>query len=114
MGIKYIEAKKNYEVSYSRRHPVTKTTMGIKRTGIKTMEEAKMTFNGLIILMEKKISRSMFPLWLDMVDRFLEAFRNRGLLTIRFIIIRLLFMRTLISNGKRKPLMKFQPAILEN
>jgi len=54
MGIKYIEAKKNYEVSYSRRHPVTKNSMGIKRTGIKTMEEAKRTFNGLIILMEKK------------------------------------------------------------
>lgn len=79
MGIKYIEAKKNYEVSYSRRHPVTKTTMGIRRTGIKTMEEAKRTFNGLIILMEKKISRSLYPLWPDMVDRFLEAFRNRGI-----------------------------------
>jgi integrase len=79
MGIKYIEAKKNYEVSYSRRHPVTKNSMGIKRTGIKTMEEAKKTFNWLIILMEKKISRSMFPLWPDMVDRFLEAFRNRGI-----------------------------------
>jgi hypothetical protein len=53
--------------------------MGVKRTGIKTMEEAKKTFNGLIILMEKKINRSLFPLWPDMVDRFLEAFRNRGI-----------------------------------
>lgn len=79
MGIKFIEAKKTYEVSYSRRHPVTKQTKGIKRVGIKTMEEAKRTYNELIILMEKKINRSMYPLWPEMVDRFLEAFRNRGI-----------------------------------
>ncbi|MGZ3789841.1 MAG: tyrosine-type recombinase/integrase [Bacteriovorax sp.] len=77
--IKFNEAKKTYEVSYSRRHPVTKQSMSIKRIGIKSQEEAKRTYNDLIITMEKKINRSMFPLWPVMVDRFLEAFRNRGI-----------------------------------
>jgi integrase len=79
VGIKYIETKKNYEVSYSRRHPISKQSMSIKRIGIKTQEEAKRTYNELIIRMEKKITRSMFPLWPEMVDRFLESFRNRGI-----------------------------------
>jgi integrase len=79
MGIKYIEARKSYEVTYSRRHPVTKEKKGIKRIGIRNMEEAKRTYNELIILMERKINQSLFPLWPDMVDRFLESFRNRGI-----------------------------------
>lgn len=79
MGIKYIEAKKNYEVTYSKRHPITKKSTGFRRIGIKSMEEAKKTYSGLILLMEKKNTRVMFPLWPDMVDRFLEAFRNRGI-----------------------------------
>lgn len=79
MGIKFIDNKKNYEVSYSRRHPATKESMSLKRVGIKTQEEAKRTYNELIILMEKKINRSLYPIWPVMVDRFLESFRNRGI-----------------------------------
>lgn len=77
--IKYDELKKTYRVSYSRRHPVTKEATSLTRTGIKTMEEAKRTYNGLIIKMEQKLSSSMYPLWPEMVDRFIEAFKNRGI-----------------------------------
>lgn len=77
--IKYDVLKKTYRVSYSRRHPVTKGATSLTRTGIKTMEEAKRTYNDLIIQMEQKINRSMYPLWPEMVDRFIEAFRNRGI-----------------------------------
>lgn len=77
--IKYDEAKKLYRVSYSRRHPVTKQATSLTRTGIKTLEEAKKTYNALIIKMEQKFNRSLFPLWPEIVDRFIEHFRNRGI-----------------------------------
>lgn len=77
--IKYDEAKKLYRVSYSRRHPVTKQATSLTRTGIKTMEEAKKTYNELIIKMEQKFNRSLYPLWPEIVDRFIEHFRNRGI-----------------------------------
>ena len=77
--IKYIEEKKSYRVSYSRRHPVTKAATSLTRTGIKTMEEAKKVYKELIIKMEQKFQRSLFPLWPEMVDRFLENYKNRGM-----------------------------------
>lgn len=77
--IKYIEEKKSYRVSYSRRHPVTKEATSLTRTGIKTMEEANKVYKELIIKMEQRFQRSQFPLWPDMVDRFIEHFRNRGI-----------------------------------
>ena len=77
--IKYDEIKKKYKVSYSRRHPVTKEATSLTRSGIRTIEEAKRTYNDLIIKLEQKFSRSMYPLWPEMVDRFIESFKNRGI-----------------------------------
>ncbi len=77
--IKYIEEKKYYRVSYSRRHPVTKSATSITRTGIKSMEEAKKVYNDLIIQMEKKFQRSLHPLWPEVVENFIEHFKNRGI-----------------------------------
>ena len=77
--IKYDEAKKIYRVSYSRRHPVTKQATSLTRTGIRTMEEAKKVYNELIIKMEQKFNRSLYPLWPEIVDRFIEHFKNRGI-----------------------------------
>lgn len=77
--IKYDEQKKTYRVSYSRRHPVTKEAASLTRTGIKTIDEAKKTYNELIIKMEQKFNRSMYPLWPVIVDRFIEHIRNRGI-----------------------------------
>jgi integrase len=77
--IKYDESKKSYTVSYSRRHPVTKESTSLRRIGIKTMEEAKKVYNELIIKMEQKFSRSLYPLWPEIVDRFIEHFKNRGI-----------------------------------
>lgn len=77
--IKYDEVKKSYRVSYSRRHPVSKKAMNLARTGIKTMDEAKKTYRELIIKMEQKFNRSMYPLWPEMVDRLIESLKNRGI-----------------------------------
>lgn len=76
--IKYDEQKKTYRVSYSRRHPVTKAASNLNRTGIRTMEEARKVYNELIIKMEQKFQRSLYPLWPEVVDRFIEHFKNQG------------------------------------
>lgn len=77
--IKFDGASKTYRVSYSRRHPVTKAATSLNRRGIKTMDEAKKVYNELIIKMEQKFSRSLYPLWPEIVDRFIEHFKNRGI-----------------------------------
>ena len=77
--IKYDEKAKSYRVSYSRRHPVTKAATSLNRRGIRTMEEAKKVYNELIIKMEQKFNRSLYPLWPEIVDRFIEHFKNRGI-----------------------------------
>lgn len=77
--IKYNETKKTYRVSYSRRHAITKVSINISRSGIKTLKESKRVYKELIIKMEQKIQRSQYPLWADMVDKFLEHFKNRGI-----------------------------------
>jgi integrase len=76
--IKYEESKRTYRVSYSRRHPITKKATSLTKTGVKTKEEAKRVYKELIIRMEQKFQRSTHPLWPEMVDKFLEHFRNRG------------------------------------
>ncbi len=43
------------------------------------MEEAKKVYKELIIKMEKKLNRSLYPLWPEIVDRFIEHFKNRGI-----------------------------------
>jgi len=77
--IKYIGEKKVYRVSYSRRHPITKKSSNLVRTNIKTMEEAKKVYKELIIEMERKFQRTLYPLWPEVVDKFLEYFKNRGI-----------------------------------
>ncbi len=77
--IKFDEASKSYRVSYSRRHPVTKAATSLNRRGIRSMDEAKKVYNELIIKMEQKFSRSLYPLWPEIVDRFIEHFKNRGI-----------------------------------
>jgi integrase len=79
MGIKYNELKENYEVSYSRRHPVTKTSRNIKRVGIRTMAEA----NKVHVQIKNELMRRFFndkhPYWVDIADRFIVHFINLGM-----------------------------------
>src|SRR5690606_12392978 len=43
------------------------------------MEEAKKVYKELIIEMERKFQRTLYPLWPEVVDKFLEHFKNRGI-----------------------------------
>lgn len=79
MGIKYNEAREHYEVSYSRRHPITKKSKNIKRIGIKTKSQA--------IKLEKQIKNELLrkfydikhPFWNDVVSDFITHFINQGM-----------------------------------
>jgi integrase len=79
MGIKYDENKKHYVVSYSRRHPITKQSRGLRRQGIKTKYEAEKVYRGLIIKLANKFNEAVHPLWPIVVEDFLTFFANRGI-----------------------------------
>jgi hypothetical protein len=77
--IKYNEAKNYYLVRYSKRHPVTKKTLSITRVNIKTKVEAEKIYKELIIKLDQKINSIVHPLWPEVMDKFIEHFKNRGI-----------------------------------
>lgn len=78
MGIKYDEKTNSYSVTYHRRHPVSRASKSIRRQGIKTKGEAEKIYKDLIIKMSNKFNENLFPLWPEMVARFLEYYANCG------------------------------------
>jgi len=79
MGIIYNREDKKYFVTYYRRHPVTKKKRTLKRQGIETKAQAEKVYKNLILLMEEKIKKEMFPYWPEVVEDFLVSFKNRGI-----------------------------------
>ncbi|MBD66532.1 MAG: site-specific integrase [Halobacteriovoraceae bacterium] len=79
MGIKYNEAKKYYEVSYSRRHPLTKQSRSIRRVGIRTKGEAQKVFKQIKNELLRKFYDMAHPYWAEVVERFITHFVNSGM-----------------------------------
>lgn len=79
MGIKYNETKKYYEVSYSRRHPLTKQSRNIRRVGIKTKADAQKTYRLIKNELLRKFYDTSFPYWVEVVERFITHFINSGM-----------------------------------
>ncbi len=79
MGIKYDQAKKHYVVTYSRRHPVTRIPRSLRRQGIKTKPEAERVYRELIIKLGEKFNENLYPLWTELVAKFLEYYANCGI-----------------------------------
>lgn len=73
MGIKYNEITKLYDVSYSKRHPVTKVPYPLKRKNIKTLAEAKRVFNELVIAVENKLKAKIVPSWSKILDMYFAS-----------------------------------------
>ena len=78
MGIKYDEKTNSYAVTYHRRHPVSRASKSIRRQGIKTKSEAEKVYRDLIIKMSNKFNENLYPLWTEIVARFLEYYANCG------------------------------------
>lgn len=79
MGIKYNEVKKYYEVSYSKRHPVTKKSRNIKRVGISTKLEAESKYKEIQKELLLRFYNKQYPLWNDVVKDFIAHFINLGM-----------------------------------
>jgi len=70
MGIKYNEITKFYEVSYSKRHPITGMPYPVRRKNIKSMAEAKRIYNDIVVLVNEKLRRTVVPTWEALLDRY--------------------------------------------
>ena len=74
-----------YEVSYSARHPITRTPRSLKRRRtdngdpIKTKAEAQRIYNRLVVEVNDKFKESISPKWPQVVSRFLIDCEKRGL-----------------------------------
>jgi len=79
MGIKYNELKEYYEVSYSRRHPVTKKSRNIRRIGIQTKAEALKVHTQIQNELIKRFFNDQYPYWNEVVERFIVHFINLGM-----------------------------------
>ena len=79
MGIKYNEVKKYYEVSYSRRHPLTKKSRNIKRVGIKSKSDAQKVHREIKNELLRKFYDMAHPYWIEVVERFITHFVNSGM-----------------------------------
>lgn len=77
--IRYDEVTKTWEVSYSKRHPETRIPCRAARKGIKSQAEAKRIYAELIVQVNDKIRRQSTPTWWEMVEKYCEDSRNRGL-----------------------------------
>lgn len=80
MGIKFIEETRTYTVQYSKRHPITRQPIPMKRSGIKTHADAKRVERELVVLVEEKIRAKIIPTWEKLVDMWSEDAKNRGLM----------------------------------
>ena len=78
MGIKFNHKTNTYIVTYHRRHPTTKITKTLRRQGIKTKGEAEKAYRDLIIKMGEKFNENLYPLWPELVAKFLEYYANCG------------------------------------
>lgn len=71
MAIKFDEVIKKYVVSYSKRHPITRESVGLRRQA-GTKAEASRVYAELIVLVEKKIKQTNAPIWSAFVDQYLQ------------------------------------------
>lgn len=79
MAITYNENTKLWDVSYSKRHPISRKPYSLKRIGINTKAEAKRTYDQLVIQLHEKLKETIIPKWKDVVLEFIHDSYERGL-----------------------------------
>ena len=72
MGIKYSEKHKQYIVSYSKRHPITRDPYSLTRRA-KTKAEAIRLYAQLIIEVEDRLRKTILPTWTELIDQLEES-----------------------------------------
>lgn len=79
MSIKFDESSKTYTVAFSKRHPITKMPLQLKRIGIKTRVEAKRVYDELVVKVSDKIKRRIVPTWEAHLNNYLENLKTSDL-----------------------------------
>lgn len=79
MGVKFNSQTNKWEVSYSKRHPITRKPVSLKRVGLNSQAEAKRTERRLILEIEDKIKAKIVPRWREAVDAWANDAVERGL-----------------------------------
>jgi len=64
---------------YSKRHPITRQPVGLRRKGFKSLAEAKRAYAQMIVEVEDKLRKAVIPNWSYVVERYCENMRNQNL-----------------------------------
>lgn len=79
MGYKKNETTGKWEAWYVKRHPETGKPVVMRRTGLKSENEARKVERHLVTVVDEKIHRKIIPTWLAAVDAYMSSCRKRGL-----------------------------------
>jgi integrase len=79
MGIKFNETTQLFDVSYSKRHPITRQPVGLARTKIKTKRDADRVYRELVIRVEQKLHEKLVPKWEPLVEQYRNAALEKGM-----------------------------------
>jgi integrase len=79
MAIKKNEKTGLYDVSYHKRHPLTRVPIRAARIGIKSEAQAKRMLHELIIQVERTLHAVQSPKWNQVIEEYVEDCRFRGL-----------------------------------
>jgi integrase len=73
MAIKLNESDQTYEVSYYKRHPITRVPIRAFRVGIKTQAEAKRVYAELVVQVADKLKEQVVPRWRSFIEEYFKA-----------------------------------------
>ena len=79
MGIKLNEKTKTYDVTYYKRHPITKQPVRAARIGVKTKAEASRIYSELVVQVESKLREKAVPRWGKLLDEFKKHSLEKGM-----------------------------------
>jgi integrase len=76
MGIKFNEQSGCWEAFYGKRHPTTREPVSLRRRKCKTKAEALRIEKELVVLVEERLRRTIFPTWEQLVQDYCKAARD--------------------------------------
>ncbi len=79
MGIKLNEKTNLYDVTYYKRHTITRVPARAARIGISSKAEAKRVYTELVVQVEGKLHEKIMPKWPGLVRDYLRTSLDRGL-----------------------------------
>lgn len=79
MGYKYNDKYGGYDVYFSKRHPITRVPVSIRRRGVKTLAQAQRVERELIAEVSARLKGDTVPTWSTSVEAYLSHARETGI-----------------------------------